>query len=274
MTTKRGGSIMKIGLGQLDIIWEDKEKNKLSCSNMIAQAKQEGVDFIVFPEMTLTGFSMNPADLGETMEDSPSIAFFREEAMKHQIYIAFGIIIKNEDKAENHCIILSDTGEIIANYAKIHPFSYGAESKYYTGGTTLTSCAVKELVVSPLICYDLRFPEIFQACSENSSLITVIANWPAPRRAHWISLLKARAIENQCYIAGVNRCGEGGGLSYVGDSMVISPYGDIISTVQDTPGLIVAELDLELVEKYRSEFPLKADRKPCLYTKFYCPQRK
>ncbi len=265
---------MKIGLGQLDIIWENKEENKAACSHMITQAKQKSVDFILFPEMTLTGFSMNPADLGETLEYSPTIAFFRKEALENQICIGFGMILKNGEKAENHCIIISDTGDILADYAKIHPFSFGSEAKYYTGGNSLTACTIKELTVSPLICYDLRFPEIFQACSEKSSLITVIANWPSQRRAHWISLLKARAIENQCYIAGVNRCGEGGNLTYSGDSMVISPYGDIITPVQDTPGLIIAELDLDLVKKYRSEFPLKADRKPCLYTKFYCPEHK
>lgn len=261
---------MKIGLGQLDIAWENKEKNKLACQKLIQEASEKEVEFLLFPEMTLTGFSMKPNDFGETLENSPSIAFFQKEAKDHKMSIGFGMIIKNEEKAENHCIIISETGEILADYAKIHPFSYGSEAKHYSGGNHLNFCKIKDLMVSPLICYDLRFPEIFQACSEKSGLITVIANWPAPRRGHWISLLKARAIENQCFIAGVNRCGQGGGLCYSGDSMVISPYGDIIAHIQDTPGLVVTEIDEALVRQYRNEFPLKADRKPDFYSKFYC----
>lgn len=260
---------MKIGLGQIDIIWENKEENMVQCALMMEKAKEQDVDFILFPEMTLTGFSMNPGLYGEAFETSPTIAFFQKEAIKNNMAVGFGIILKDEEKSENHCIIISETGELLANYSKIHPFSYGAETKHYSGGDELAFCQVKGISVSPLICYDLRFPEIFQACSAKSNLITVIANWPTPRRGHWISLLQARAIENQCFIMGVNRCGDGGGLNYTGDSMVINPYGDIVAHAKEGSGLTIATLDDTLVNQYRKEFPLKADRKPDLYTKFY-----
>lgn len=260
---------MNIGLGQIDIVWEDKDKNMVQCAKMIEEAKTKGIDFLLFPEMTLTGFSMNTQTLGETLDNAPTLVFFKEMAKKYAIAICFGMIIRNGDKSENHCMIVDETGELVADYAKIHPFSYGAESDHYTGGDSLAFCTIKDVPISPLVCYDLRFPEVFQACSAKSNVITVIANWPTQRRCHWIALLKARAIENQCFIIGVNRAGTGDGLNYTGDSMVVSPYGEILVHAPEGPGLTVAICDEAMALKYREEFPLKADRKPALYTRFY-----
>lgn len=261
---------MKVALAQLDIAWENKEENKKRCDDMIKQAKEQYVELIVFPEMTLTGFSMDTNKLGETFENSATITFFQQKAKQYHIAIVFGLIIKMGEKSENHCIMVNENGEIITDYAKIHPFSYGAESKYYSGGNDVVFGNIKEIPISTLICYDLRFPEIFQACSEKSHIITVIANWPMQRRCHWVSLLKARAIENQCYILGVNRCGSGDGLDYSGDSMIIDPYGEVVAWAkQSCQTLVVADIDDTIVSKYREEFPLKKDRKPSLYRQLY-----
>ena len=261
---------MKVALAQLDIAWEDKQENQKRCCVMLEEAKKQGADFILFPEMTLTGFSMNTDTYAEPLQNSPSIAFFQQKAMQYQMIICFGLMVKNGEKAENHCMIVDETGKIITDYTKIHPFSYGTESKFYSGGEHVTSCQIKGIPVSPLICYDLRFPEIFQACSVHSHVITVIANWPTPRRCHWISLLKARAIENQCYILGVNRCGNGDGLEYSGDSMIIDPYGKIVAMAKETSQtVVIGEIDDTIVTKYRQEFPLKQDRKHSLYRQLY-----
>ena len=114
---------MKIGLAQLDIAWENKNENQSRCENMLLQAKAEQIDFLLFPEMTLTGFSMNPDTYGETFEDAPSILFFQQKAIEFQMNIGFGIIIKNGAKSENHCMIVDEKGKIITDYAKIHTFS-------------------------------------------------------------------------------------------------------------------------------------------------------
>ena len=151
------------------------------------------------------------------------------------------------------------------DYAKIHPFSFGAEAEHYVGGSALQFADVKGVPVSPMICYDLRFPEPFQVLSEKSKIITVIASWPTPRREHWMTLLKARAIENQCFILGVNRSGDGGGLSYIGDSMAVSPTGEVLAHVEGGNGLTIVDIDLDEVDAYRSSFPLKVDRKVELY---------
>ena len=256
---------MRIALGQIDMGFEEKEKAMALCSQLMAEAKVKGVDFVVFPEMTLTGFSLNPETYGENRKDSKTMAFFREEAKKNGVAVCYGLPVHEDGVSTNHCILLNENGEQLADYAKIHPFSFGAEAEHYIGGSELQFCEVKGVPISPLICYDLRFPEPFQVLSEKSKVITVIASWPTTRREHWMTLLKARAIENQCFIIGVNRSGDGGGLSYIGDSMAVSPTGEVLAHVEGGNGITVVDIDLAEVDAYRSTFPVKADRKVELY---------
>ena len=223
---------MRIALGQIDMGFEEKEKTMTLCSRLLAEAKEKQVDFVIFPEMTLTGFTLNPETYGEDRKNSPSMAFFREEAKKNHVAICYGLPVYENGVATNHCIILDE---------------------------------VKGVPVAPLICYDLRFPEIFQIVSEQAKVIPVIASWPTARREHWMTLLKARAIENQCFILGVNRSGEGGGLSYIGDSMAVSPTGEVLAHVEGGNGLTIVDIDLSEADAYRNSFPVKADRKPALY---------
>ncbi len=260
---------MKIALAQLNMKFEDKTYAMERCREMTAQAAAQGAEVIVFPEMTLTGFTMSPQVYGETKENSPSLEFFREEARKYAMAIVCGIIFLEDGKATNHSVILSETGEVLADYAKIHPFSYGAEARYYTGGTQLASCVMRGVPTSPFVCYDLRFPEIFQAASKKSLLLTVIANWPIARISHWQTLLQARALENQCFVAGVNRSGKDKTLTYTGDSMLISPEGEVLAHLTGEDALQVVEIDPAQAEAYRKKFPLKADRKEDLYCRFF-----
>lgn len=256
---------MKIGLAQLDMGFEERERAMELCRAMLAEAGEKGVDLAVFPETTLTGFTLHPETLGEQQQESKSIAFFREEARKNNTAICFGMPVHENGISTNHCIILSKSGELLADYAKIHPFSYGAEARHYTGGNEICICTLEGVPYTPFICYDLRFPEIFQIASQESWLISVIANWPCSRIVHWKALLQARAIENQCFIIGVNRCGSGGKLDYSGDSMLFSPTGELIAHAEPCSGLTVAEINPEDAPALRKKFPFKADRKPELY---------
>lgn len=256
---------MKVAMAQIDMGFEETEKAMELCRSLMAEAGEKNVDFIVFPEMTLPGFTLNPEAYGENRQNSKTIAFFKEEAKKNGVAVCFGLPVHENGVSTNHCILLDENGKELADYAKIHPFSFGAEAKHYTGGSGLQFCEVKGVPVSPLICYDLRFPEPFQVLSEKSKVITVIASWPTSRREHWMTLLKARAIENQCFIIGVNRSGDGGGLSYNGDSMVVSPLGEVLAHMDGGSGITVVDIDLSEVDAYRSSFPVKADRKPELY---------
>jgi len=253
---------LKLALAQLDIAWEDKIVNKETAQQFIKQAATENADMILFPEMTLTGFSMNTPLIGETNNETTE--FFNEMSSKFNISIGFGYV-DGTSNSKNIYSVVAPSGAELVNYTKIHPFSFGEETEFYQSGNGVCTFDAFDFTISPFICYDLRFPEIFQIASKTATLITVAANWPIERREHWIILLKARAIENQCYIAGINRVGQGNGLSYSGDSMIIDPLGNIISSLYMEDGLIIADIFPYIVTQTRENFKLKEDRKEALY---------
>lgn len=277
---------MRIGLAQMDMVWEKKEENFQKSLSFLEEAKLRQVDLVVFPEMSMTGFSMHTDRIGETDEENQkeiavsanqvqmaevaykgleTLAFFQKQAVKYGLHIGIGYVEKAVPKSYNRFAILDPQGRILTDYAKIHPFSYGKEAEYYQGGQELSCCQVKEFVTAPLICYDLRFPEIFQILSKKAQLILVPANWPASRQEHFELLLRARALENQCFVAGINRTGSGGNLVYKGGSLVADPFGNILAQADDGEQLLIADLDLDTAERYREDFPVKKDRRSGLY---------
>ncbi|MBU3161697.1 carbon-nitrogen family hydrolase [Clostridium frigoris] len=257
---------MKLALAQLDIAFEDKSTNKKTVKQFIQQSVSENADIIFFPEMTLTGFSMNSSYIGD--DNKETIEFFKEMSSKHNISIGFGYVEGTSHSKNKYCVVEPQGKELVV-YAKIHPFSYGSETKFYESGNEITHFNAFNFNITPFICYDLRFPEIFQIASKKSTLITVAANWPDERREHWITLLKARAIENQCYIAGINRVGESNGLTYSGDSMIVDPLGNIIGTLYAEEGLVIADINQDDVTSVREKFRFKDDRKEILYYNMY-----
>ncbi|MGH4052318.1 MAG: nitrilase-related carbon-nitrogen hydrolase [Clostridium sp.] len=281
---------MKLALAQIDITFEDKSKTKETVMQFIEQAATQNIDIILFPEMTLTGFSMNTSLIGE--DNNETIEFFKEKSSQFNITIGFGYVEGTSHSKNSYSVVspleitrgvprevirgvpLEITrgvpqGVELVNYSKIHPFSFGSESEFYESGNEIKLFDAFGFTIAPFICYDLRFPEIFQIASKNATLITVASNWPMKRREHWICLLKARAIENQCYIAGINRCGEENGLIYSGDSMIIDPLGNIISSLYMEEGLVIADINQDDVIAIRERFRLKDDRKESLYYELY-----
>jgi len=257
---------MKLALAQLDITFEAKAKNKKTAKQFIKHAAFENVDIIFFPEMTLTGFSMNTSLIGDP--NNETIKFFKEMSSTFNIYIGFGYVNGISHSENKYSVVAPQSIELV-NYSKIHPFSFGDESKFYESGNAINLFTAFDFTIAPFICYDLRFPEIFQIASKKATLITVAANWPCERREHWITLLKARAIENQCYIAGINRVGQGNGLNYSGDSMIVDPLGNIIANLYMEEGLVIADICQDTVIKTREKFKLKEDRKETLYCRMY-----
>lgn len=253
---------MKVALCQLEIIWENKEQSFNKCYKFVNEAMEQQADIIFFPEMSLTGFSMN---IDKTKEEkNESIEFFSACALEHKIAIGFGWVCSKGDKAQNHYTIISNTGEILVDYIKIHPFSYAGEDKYFLAGNKIGQCNYKGFNIGVSICFDLRFPEIYQIMSRDSQLIIVPANWPEARREHWNSLLRARAIENQVYIIGINCVGEIGGIKYSGDSQIINPNGEILTVNEYLEGLTISNLEND-VNQYRNKFPIKSSRRDLLY---------
>lgn len=251
---------MKVALCQLHIEWEDKNINEKKALSFIQKAASEQADLILFPEMSLTGFSMNIDVTKEQNHDS--IMRFQCYAADYKVNIGLGWVkaASSDDKAENHYTIIDKMGVVVSDYIKIHPFSYAGENEFFLSGNQVKSFVLEGCCMSTFICYDLRFPEIFQMVSERAQVIILPANWPAKRSEHWNCLLRARAIENQVYILGVNCVGEQGGLYYSGDSCVIDPNGKVLESLHDTEGLLFCDIQDD-VEQYRKDFPVKNDRK-------------
>ena len=212
--------------------------------------------------MTFTGFSMCISCTKE--KDEETISFIKAKAIEYQIAIGIGWVKAKGEKAENHYTLINKNGEILSDYIKIHPFSYAEEDKYFIGGERLECCEIGGSTLSTFICYDLRFPEIFQAVSNRAGIIIVAANWPKERAEHWKVLLRARAIENQVIILGVNCVGEKNGQYYSGDSCIINPLGEVIASLEDREGLIIHDIK-DCTNEVRELFQYKKDRKNTFY---------
>lgn len=245
---------------QLDIVWEDKAANHQKVRQLLEQAQPAPGALVVLPEMFATGFSMRAAALSDTASQATQ-QFLAGTAKTFGVYLAGGVVSDGQaGLGRNECVVYDPHGRELARYCKLHPFTYGGESAHYAAGEQVVLFDWAGFKVAPFICYDLRFPEIFRAAvKQGANLIVVMANWPVTRIAHWDALLQARAIENQAYVIGVNRCGQDPLLSYSGSSRIIGPRGDIIIAANAAECVIQAELNLAEVQNYRCDLPFLAD---------------
>lgn len=259
---------MKIALGQLQLCWEDKEANLRKAETYLKLLKEKGADLLLLPEMSLTGFSMHTECTKEAEKET--VGKIQKLAEQYRTAIGVGWVKDAGKLCENHYSIVTPEGEIL-DYAKLHPFRFAGETEYFQGGSALPVCTYGDFRIGVQICYDLRFPEPFQILSGRTELIIVPANWPAARSEHWKCLLKARAIENMVYVAGVNCAGESGELFYSGDSGIYAPDGtklkcEAIGLSESCPEEQVQIYELENdVNRYRECFPVKEDRREDLY---------
>ncbi|MCL4490792.1 MAG: carbon-nitrogen family hydrolase [Nitrospirae bacterium] len=254
---------MKAALIQLNTAWESKKANFERADFFVKKAAEEECTVIVFPEMFSTGFSMNIHTVAEEGYGETA-SLLAGLAKKNNINIIAGFPIKapGAEKARNMAAVFNRRGLPHATYTKIHPFSYAGEDKYYIAGTDTVVFDIDGMPSSVFICYDLRFPEVFRKVAGEAHAIFVIANWPSERKGHWETLLKARAIENECFIIGVNRTGtDGNGIHYPGASCVIGPAGNVIWSGNETDEFTTCEFDPDEVDRIRSQFPFLDDMK-------------
>jgi len=248
---------MKIGLIQYNPVWENKLESIKKISELLKDSEQ--VDLLIFPEMTLTGFTMKSKEFAEDL-DEESFQYFASLAKEKKCAIMYGTIEKGKKKNFNTLVHLNNQGKNINTYRKIHPFSYSKEDIFFGKGKESVVTKVKGIKIGLSICYDLRFPELYRLyAKEKAHLIVDIANWPDTRIEHWRTLLKARAIENQCYVAGVNRVGDDPNLHYNGFSSVFDPMGKQIVTVENEEKVIVAEIEKSYVDEVRKKLPFLND---------------
>ncbi len=249
---------------QTDLHWEDRQANLAILEKKILSIKEK-TEIVILPEMFSTGFSMEASRLAETMEGE-TVNWMKRIAAEKKIILTGSVIIEGEPKKYfNRLLWVLPNGQY-GIYDKRHLFGYADEDKHYQSGDKRLIASVKGWKINLLICYDLRFPvwarQRVNEAPEYDVLIYV-ANWPERRADAWRSLLKARAIENQCYVIGVNRVGkDGNDITYSGESMVIDPLGEILYKKKDEEDIYTISLDEDHLKQIRERFPFWKDADP------------
>ena len=251
---------MNIHLVQIDSVWEDRPANHAKAKKLIAAADPQPGSLIILPETFSTGFSMNLPITAES-EGCPTEQFLREIAAQHQSCVIGGVVTKTADgRGMNQSLAIAPDGTLLTRYTKNYPFSMGGECEVHVAGIGVSIFEWQGLRIAPLICYDLRFPELARsAVRAGAEVLIYIAAWPVKRIQHWITLLQARAIENLAYVIGVNRCGTDPQFTYTGRSLVVDPHGIIIADAAEQERVISAQLDSAIVRNWRSQFPALKD---------------
>jgi omega-amidase len=259
------GCMEIVGL-QWDLRWEDKAANFARAEELTLAAAPSPGALIVLPEMFATGFSMNVASIGEELEGD-SFAFLSSLAQKHGVFVLGGVAVRDcRGRGLNQAVVVGPDGKEATRYQKMHPFRYGGEGDFYDAGSAPVLWRWGDLVVAPFVCYDLRFPEIYRlAARGGAELFITIANWPAARIEHWRLLMRARAVENQAYAIGVNRCGSDPKLQYPGASMAVDPQGNILAGLDAEEGWFKVEVDASTVRAYREKLPFLRDLRADLF---------
>lgn len=255
-------SSLTFTLVQTQLHWENKNENLKMLEEKIKAIKEQ-THIVVLPEMFSTGFSMKPEEFAEKM-DGLTVNWMSKTAAERKIILTGSLIIEEDGKFFNRLIWMLPNGQY-GYYDKRHLFAYGEEDKHYSAGTQRLIASVNGWKINLMVCYDLRFPvwarQQFDAERNfEYDILIYVANWPERRSVAWKSLLRARAIENQCYVIGVNRVGnDGNNIYHSGDSMVIDPLGEILYHGADKEDVFTIQLDKERLKEIREKFQFWRD---------------
>lgn len=252
-------------LVQLDIAWEDRAENYRRTSGLLEAARSRVApgDLVVLPEMFDSGFSFRLDLFADG--DGATLSYLKDLARTHKVIVQGArTVIGPDGRGRNRASIIGPGGEVLAEYDKIHPFSFGKENEHFTGGDTVLTYdwPAAGLRVCPAICYDLRFPELFRRGLQMGAQVFALgANWPLPRKHHRVALGVARAIENQAYMLCVNRAGTDPHLTYAGGSYAVDPKGGVIAQAGEEACVLSVPIDAGVVMQWREQFPAWKDAK-------------
>ncbi len=275
---------VKAHLVQMELCWEDPPSGFRRAWSLLESARPDPGDLVVLPEMFDTGFSMHTE---RTRDQGQTLRWLHDAAEKFGVTIQGGRTVREpgREHARNVMTVVAAGGpensagstpaRLMAQYAKVHPFSLGGEHEKFEGGREIVTYEWRSgpsvLCVCPAICYDLRFPELFRAgLDRGAELFAIGACWPKTRQHHWRALLLARAIENQAFVLGVNRVGAdppgtngalGQPLQYAGGSIAVSPTGEALGELSDREDVLSVEIDPGAVSRWREKFPAWKDRR-------------
>jgi omega-amidase len=256
------GSTITVVLGEIDTGWHDATTSLDRAESIVGSAAEMGAKLVVLPEMLTTGFTMNPAQVVEE-EDGPSLKRLSAIATANKVAVIAGIATRSgagcEQCFHNAAIVFDENGTLRGRYRKQKllavPAGGSRESSVYKAGDKSLVVELNGVRIGVFICFDLRFPELFRAVAREVHAMAVIANWPAVRQMHWETLLRARAIENQCFVVAVNRIGTADGIEYQGGSAIIDPWGTVVSA-PDSSGILHGTISTAVVARIRKDFPV------------------
>lgn len=249
-------SLLRIGLVQFDIAWENPGENMRRIEKLLDA--NDRTDLVILPEMWSTGFTMRPEAAAESAT-GPALQWMSGQARERNTALCGSVAVAEGDRYFNRWYCVFPDG-MIASYDKKHLFSFGKEDLYYSPGNQRTYIEINGWKIMPIVCYDLRFP-VWCRNTDDYDLMVVVANWPKPRIHHWDALLKARAIENQSYVAGVNRIGQDdNGLLYNGHSCIFDMNGQEILTLEEKETLGTVVLDKQALTSFRQQYRFLQDR--------------
>ncbi len=256
-TSRMSQKFLNIAILQLDLVWENPSANRAKIDELL-QKTDTNTNVVFLPEMFTTGFSMNVSELAETMEGE-TVQWLKKRSSEHQLALCGSLIIRKNGDFFNRLLFVEPSGEIHF-YNKHHLFAMGNEETHFQKGTERLIVQYKGWRICPLICYDLRFP-VWSRNRNEYDLLVYSANWPHNRNDVWNTLLKARAIENQCYVVGANRVGtDKNGIEYSGDSQVICPKGKLLAkSLSDQEEMLSASLSFQEMADFRRKFPVLND---------------
>jgi predicted amidohydrolase len=257
---------VRIAAVQHDIVWEDRDANFARLEPLVAGAVGANAELVLLSETFSTGFSMTPG-IGEP-EGGPSSQFLADRAAEHGVWVGGTCpeIAEDEGGGQStlpyNSFVLAGPDGTVHRYRKLHPFTHAGEHERFRAGEAPVTVQIGDLRVTPFICYDLRFANVFWEAAPETDVYLVPANWPSPRRHHWQTLLLARAIENQAYVVGCNRVGTAGdGTEHVGDSRIVDPMGEVLAGAAGVETIVLADVDPARVGETRERLRFLPDRR-------------
>lgn len=250
---------MRLAAIQMEVAWQDLDANLTTLDTLLGEAHSVDVDLAVLPEMFATGFAVDSdraARRGSEVE-----SFLVERSRRLNMWIAGSVATfeRGGQRPVNEFMAVSPQGTV-HRYSKRHLFTLAGEEQTFTAGHSVVTFEIAGVRITPFVCYDLRFATEFWDAGVNTDLFLVVANWPQSRIDQWTVLLRARAVENQAFVLGVNRVGEGGGVRYGGASMLVDPAGAVLGDAGTEESVMVIEVDTDDVRRARAAFPFLADR--------------
>jgi len=260
-------SALRLALAQMDIALGDKAANLARARARASRAAAQDVDLLIFPELWTTGYDLARAsELAEPIPAGPTARQLTAWAQEFGLWLAGSMLEKTSAGVYNAAALFGPQGQVMGPYRKIHRFGPMAEDRWLDAGCTPGLFDLPWGTTGVAICYDLRFPELFRRYAlAGARLILLPSQWPHPRLHHWRTLVQARAIENQCFVAAVNRVGHDRDSAFCGHSLLVGPWGEIILEAAESPELLIATIDLAEVTAARQRIPVLADRRPECY---------